>query len=117
MLSEIKRGDVFYANLKHNESETSIQTGVRPVIIVQNDVGNAYSPTTIVVPLTSKKKKRYMPTHVLISANQDNGLRTDSIALLEQVQPVDKKCLKERLGCLRDMKEIDKALKVSVGLA
>lgn len=116
-MANVKRGDIYYADLNRNQNpNSSVQCGLRPVIIIQNDIGNAYSPTTIVVPLTSKQKKKHLPTHVRIRANQENGLRCDSVALLEQVQPVDKVNLMGYLGSISDMSQINKALMVSVGL-
>ena len=117
VITEVRRGDVFYANLTHNEKlGSSVQSGLRPVVIIQNDIGNANSPTTIVVPLTSKQKRRDLPTHVKIRANRQNGLRCDSVALLEQVQPIDKTNLINYLGSIDDMSGINHALMVSVGL-
>lgn len=116
-MTKVKRGDIYYANLHSKTLGSSVQSGRRPVIIVQNDVGNTYSPTTIVVPLTSKAKKRYLPTHVMIQANDVNGLRRDSVALLEQVQAMDKTDLCEYVGSIQDMKCVDRALAVSIGLS
>ena len=113
-MTAVKRGDVFYADLA--QSSGCVQSGLRPVIVVQNDIGNAYSPTTIVVPLTSKKKKKYLPTHVQIPADQENGLRCDSVALLEQFQTIDKRDLGDRLGCIRDMAPIERGMSISLGL-
>lgn len=115
--SKIKRGEIYYADLTTSESGSSVQSGRRPVVIIQNDVGNAYSPTTIVVPLTSKNKRRDLPTHVKVKANKETGLRCDSIALLEQVQSIDKDRLKTRVGMIRNVNELNHALKISVGLA
>lgn len=116
-MATVKRGDVFYADLNRGTAGGSVQSGLRPVVIVQNDIGNAHSPTTIVVPLTSKKKKKYLPTHVWVEANQENGLRCDSVALLEQFQTIDKNDLMDRLGCIRDMSQIDRGMSISLGLS
>ena len=86
------------------------------MIIIQNNVGNRHSPTTIIAPLTSKMKKRNLPTHAFIRADEVNGLRRDSVALLEQVQAMDKTDLCEYVGSIEDMTSVDKALMISVGL-
>lgn len=109
-----KRGDIYYANLQYQG--THQQTGRRPVIVIQNDIGNRFSPTTIVIPLTSKRKKRYQPTHVLIEANETNGLSMDSIALLEQIQTISKDWLDSKIGTV-DCSILNTALEISVGLA
>lgn len=114
--STIRRGEIYYADLTSDTKGSSVQSGYRPVIIIQNDIGNAHSPTTIVVPLTSKNKRRDLPTHVQIKANNETGLRCDSIALLEQVRSIDKGKLKERVGIISDIRELNQALRVSVGL-
>ena len=111
----VKRGDIYYADL--SPVIGSEQGGIRPVLIVQNDVGNKYSPTVIAAAITSQKYKTQLPTH--ISVNADNcGLQKDSIVLLEQVRTIDKKRLKERMGNLPEyeMHKINKALSVSFGL-
>ncbi|HZK21786.1 MAG TPA: type II toxin-antitoxin system PemK/MazF family toxin [Oscillospiraceae bacterium] len=111
----IKRGEIYYADL--SPVIGSEQGGVRPVLIVQNDVGNKYSPTVIAAAITSQRFKTNLPTH--ISVNADNcGLSKNSIVLLEQVRTLDKQRLKERMGTLEngDMTRIDKALSVSFGL-
>lgn len=111
----IKRGEIYYADL--SPVVGSEQGGIRPVLIVQNDVGNKYSPTVIAAAITSQKFKTKLPTH--ISVNADNcGLSKDSVVLLEQVRTLDKQRLKERMGTLEngDMTRIDRALTVSFGL-
>ncbi len=111
----IKRGDIYYADL--SPVVGSEQGGVRPVLIVQNDVGNKYSPTVIAAAITSQQDKSRMPTH--INVNGDScGLSKDSVVLLEQVRTIDKQRLKERMGNLSisDMNKINKALYVSFGL-
>jgi len=111
----IRRGEVYYADL--SPVVGSEQGGVRPVLIVQNDVGNKFSPTVIAAAITSRKTKNPLPTH--ISVNADNcGLQKDSIVLLEQVRTLDKKRLRERIGVLEntDMVRINRALSISVGL-
>lgn len=111
----IKRGDIYYADL--SPVVGSEQGGVRPVLIVQNDVGNKFSPTVIAAAITSQKYKTNLPTHIRVNADEC-GLAKDSIVLLEQVRTIDKKRLKERMGNLddNDMDRIDRALSVSFGL-
>ncbi len=112
----VKRGDIYYADL--SPVVGSEQGGVRPVLIVQNDVGNKYSPTVIAAAITSQQDKSRMPTH--INVNGDScGLSKDSVVLLEQVRTIDKQRLKERMGNLsnKDMNKINKALYVSFGLS
>ena len=111
----IKRGDIYYADL--SPVVGSEQGGVRPVLIVQNNVGNKYSPTVIAAAITSQKFKTNLPTHISVNAN-DCGLSKDSIVLLEQIRTLDKQRLKERMGNLpeNDMDRIDNALSVSFGL-
>jgi mRNA interferase MazF len=111
----VKRGDIFYADL--SPVVGSEQGGIRPVIIVQNDVGNKYSPTVIVAAITSQINKAKLPTHVEISS-EEYGLNKDSVVLLEQIRTLDKKRLKEKIGHMTesDMKKVDEALSVSVGL-
>ena len=111
----IRRGDIYYADLRPVVG--SEQGGIRPVLIVQNDVGNKFSPTVIAAAITSQKYKTNLPTHIKLDAN-GCGLSKDSIVLLEQVRTIDKKRLKERMGNLgeTDMNRIDRALSVSFGL-
>ena len=111
----IKRGDIYYADL--SPVVGSEQGGLRPVLIVQNDVGNKYSPTVIAAAITSQQTKNNLPTHIKINAS-GCGLAKDSIVLLEQVRTIDKQRLKEKMGCLDDnsMGLVDKALSVSFGL-
>lgn len=110
----ILRGDLYYADL--NPVVGSEQGGIRPVLIIQNDVGNKHSPTTIVAAITSKPGKAMLPTHCLLPAG--SGLDRDSLILLEQIRTIDKRRIKDYIGALRqeDMREIDRALAVSVGL-
>ncbi len=111
----VKRGDIYYADL--SPVVGSEQGGVRPVLIVQNDVGNKYSPTVIAAAITSQQEKSRLPTHISVNGNQC-GLSKDSVVLLEQVRTLDKQRLKERMGNLsqNDMNKINKALTVSFGL-
>ncbi len=111
----IKRGDIFYADL--SPVVGSEQGGIRPVLIVQNDVGNKYSPTVIAAAITSQQFKTKMPTHISVNASVC-GLSKDSVVLLEQIRTLDKKRLREKMGNLpeTDMDRIDDALSVSIGL-
>ena len=111
----IKRGEIYYADL--SPVIGSEQGGIRPVLIVQNDVGNKYSPTVIAAAITSQKDKTKLPTHITVEA-ENCGLAKDSIVLLEQVRTIDKKRLKEKMGSLDNaaMNKVDKALTVSFGL-
>lgn len=112
---EIKRGDLFYADL--SPVVGSEQGGVRPVLIIQNDIGNKYSPTVIVAAITSQINKAKLPTHIEISANE-YGLNKDSVVLLEQIRTIDKKRLREKIGNLDEgiMIAVDNGLQVSLGL-
>lgn len=114
MESGIKRGDIYYADL--SPVVGSEQGGVRPVLIVQNNVGNKYSPTVIAAAITSKVNKNKMPTHITLGT--DCGLTKDSIILAEQIRTIDKKRLREKMGSLDEgeMKHVDEALAVSFGL-
>lgn len=112
----VKRGDIFYADL--SPVVGSEQGGIRPVIIIQNDVGNKYSPTVIVAAITSQINKAKLPTHVEISS-EEYGLNKDSVVLLEQIRTLDKRRLKEKIGHMTDsdMEKVDEAIEVSVGLS
>ncbi len=114
-INNVRRGDIFYADL--SPVIGSEQGGLRPVLIVQNDVGNKYSPTVIAAAITSKLSKAKLPTHIDIPA-KDVGLTKDSVILLEQIRTIDKKRLKERMGHLDDstMNEVNNAISVSFGL-
>ena len=111
----IKRGDIYYADL--SPVVGSEQGGMRPVVIVQNDVGNKYSPTVIAAAITSQVNKAKLPTHIELQAN-DFGLAKDSVILAEQVRTIDKKRLRERMGHLGDdiMDRLNDALSISFGL-
>ena len=115
MTTIVKRGDIFYADL--SPVVGSEQGGIRPVIILQNDIGNKYSPTIIIAAITSQINKAKLPTHVEISS-EEYGLNKDSVVLLEQIRTLDKKRLKEKIGHMTDgdMKKVDNALLISVGL-
>lgn len=111
----IKRGELYYADL--SPVIGSEQGGVRPVLIVQNDIGNKYSPTIIAAAVTSKLNKAKLPTHIELSA-LEYGLAKDSVILLEQIRTIDKKRLKERIGLLSTTKmlQVEKALLISLGV-
>ena len=115
MEMNIKRGDIYYADL--SPVIGSEQGGLRPVLIVQNDVGNKYSPTVIAAAITSKMGKTKLPTHIDVVGNQV-GLAKDSVLLLEQIRTIDKKRSKEKMGHLDDdtMKNVNDAIEVSFGL-
>ncbi len=111
----IKRGDIYYADL--SPVVGSEQGGIRPVLIIQNDVGNRHSPTVIAAAITSQMNKARLPTHIELGA-RSFGLSKDSVILLEQIRTIDKKRLKERMGRLDDrlMQLVDDAIAVSFGL-
>lgn len=111
----VKRGEIYYADL--SPVVGSEQGGMRPVLIVQNDIGNRYSPTVIAAAITSQQNKAKLPTHIEIEA-RTYGLSKNSVVLLEQVRTLDKKRLRERMGCLDDglMHRVDDAIAVSFGL-
>lgn len=118
----IRRGDIYYADL--SPVVGSEQGGIRPVLIVQNDMGNRYSPTVIAAAITSKTSKNKLPTHIEVTAGQnilsqaDCGLAKNSVILLEQIRTIDKQRLKERMGKLDDrtMQQVDSAIGISFGL-
>lgn len=112
---EVRRGDIFYADL--SPVVGSEQGGVRPVLVVQNDVGNRYSPTTIVAAITSQINKAKLPTHVELPAGSF-GLERDSVILLEQIRTIDKQRLLERVAHLDAgaMRRVNVALEISLGL-
>ena len=111
----VKRGDIYYADL--SPVVGSEQGGMRPVLIIQNDVGNRYSPTVIAAAITSKMGKAKMPTHIDIFAEKA-GLSKDSVILLEQVRTLDKQRLGEKMGHLDEemMSAVNNAIAVSFGL-
>ena len=113
---EIKRGELYYADL--SPVVGSEQGGVRPVLVVQNDIGNKYSPTVIAAAVTSRLTKARLPTHIEI-AGRSFGLQKDSVILLEQIRTLDTRRLKERIGALPEntMKKVDGALLISIGCA
>lgn len=114
-MEEVKRGDIFLADLGIHEDAGSEQQGERPVVIIQNNIGNFFSPTVIVAAVTSKGKKK-LPVHVEAECNY--YLERSSIIMLEQIRTLDKRKLKDKIGRLDywEMKNLNKALKVSIGL-
>lgn len=111
----VKRGEIYYADL--SPVVGSEQGGIRPVLVVQNDVGNKYSPTIIAAAITSRINKAKMPTHIELAADE-YGLNKDSVVLLEQIRTIDKRRLREKIGKLDGtmMSMVDKALFISFGL-
>ncbi len=114
-MNTVKRGDIFYADL--SPVVGSEQGGLRPVLIIQNDIGNRYSPTVIAAAITSRVSKTHLPTHIDIYADQV-GLAKDSVILLEQIRTLDKRRLKEKMGHLDDhvMDTVNTAIAISFGL-
>lgn len=111
----MKRGDIYYADL--SPVVGSEQGGVRPVLIVQNDVGNRYSPTVIAAAITSQTEKSKLPTHIELDS-KNCGLSKDSVVLLKQIRTIDKRRLREKMGTLdaSSMSQVNKALSISFGL-
>ena len=114
MSLEIKRGEIYYADL--NPTIGSEQSGIRPVLIIQNDTGNYFSPTVVIAAITGKSKKTNLPTHYNLPIG--NGLEIPSVVLLEQVRTIDKIRLQHYIGQFDEttMKGIDRAIAVSMGL-
>ena len=112
----IKRGDMFYADL--SPVIGSEQGGIRPVLIIQNDTGNKYSSTVIAAAITSQTGKSKLPTHIEITS-KENGLKSDSVVLAEQIRTIDKSRLKEKIGHIDDtniMNQVNNAIGISFGL-
>lgn len=112
----VRRGEIYYADL--SPVVGSEQGGMRPVLIIQNNIGNHYSPTVIVAAITAKIQKAKMPTHVEVRA-KEYGLDKNSVVLLEQIRTIDKQRLKEKVTQLdyKMMKKVDEALEISIGLS
>ena len=112
----IKRGDIYYADL--SPVVGSEQGGLRPVLIIQNDIGNRYSPTVIAAAITSRMEKNKLPTHIEVYAARV-GLPRDSVILLEQIRTLDKRRLRERIGHLGEdeMQRVNEGISVSFGLS
>ena len=115
MSNEVKKGDIFFADL--SPSVGSEQSGTRPVLIVQNDTGNKFSPTVIAAAITSHHKNN-LPTHITIKSNECQGLKKDSVVLLEQIRTLDKRRLRFKLGSISSdlIEQVNKALGVSLGI-
>jgi len=115
----IRRGDIFYCDLQSKRNQGSIQHGIRPVVILQNNKGNKHSPTTIVAPITSKNKP-YLPTHAYIQRYDILEASSDfahSTVLFEQIVTVNRQDLKNKIGAINlDNSDIKKALEISIGL-
>lgn len=111
----VKRGDIYYADL--SPVVGSEQGGIRPVLVIQNDIGNKYSPTVIAAAITSQINEAKMPTHIELAA-KDYGLNKDSVILLEQIRTIDKRRLREKIGRIDDglMASVNNALSISFGL-
>ena len=112
----VKRGDMFYADL--SPVVGSEQGGIRPVLVIQNDTGNKYSPTVIVSAITSQLNKSKLPTHIELDS-KEFGLKADSVVLTEQIRTIDKSRLKEKIGHIQDdrvMDRINSAIGISFGL-
>lgn len=103
--------DIYYANLSKNTVQSE-QGGIRPVIIIQNDVGNKFSPTVIVLPMTKEIKKENLPTHCILHKSDINGLEVDSMVLAEQIRVIDKSRLLDRIGYLDNTKEQNDVINV-----
>lgn len=114
---EIKRGEIYFADITKYDSKGSEQSGRRPVLILQNDIGNKFSPTTIIAIITTKSK-RNLPTHVEIHRDNINNLRRDSVVALEQITTIDKDRLEFKIGelSIEDNKKVMEAIKVSLAM-
>lgn len=93
--------DIYYANLSKNTTESE-QSGIRPIIIIQNDIGNKYSPTVLAIPITSFQKKVDLPTHCILHKTEKNGLKVDSMVMAEQIRVIDKKRILDKIGYVDD---------------
>lgn len=115
-MEEIKRGEIYYADL--SPVVGSEQGGIRPILVLQNDIGNKYSPTIIVAAITSQINKARIPTHIELSS-LSYSLPKDSVVLLEQIRTIDKTRLKQKVSALDNikMKEINRAILISLGFA
>lgn len=114
-MKTVKKGEIYYADL--SPIQGSEQGGIRPVLIIQNDIGNKYSPTTIICVITTRKTKAEIPTHLYLGARF--GLKQESIALLEQIRTIDKTRLKTKIGAVDDlflMDKINETITISFGL-
>lgn len=114
---DIKRGEIYFADVGRYDSQGSEQSGRRPVLILQNDIGNKFSPTTIIAIVTTKSK-RELPTHVLIHKDELNGLKYDSVVALEQITTIDKDRIQFKIGELsnEDNLKVMEAMKISLAM-
>lgn len=114
---EIKRGEIYFADVTEYDSKGSEQSGRRPVLILQNDIGNKFSPTTIIAIITTKSK-RQLPTHVEIHKDKRNGLKYDSVVALEQIKTIDKDRIQFKIGELssEDNIKVMEAMKISLAM-
>lgn len=114
-MNEVYRGDIFYGKFPKPQGKSSVQGGIRPVLILQNDIGNRYASTVIVAKITSQINKANIPTHVKI---KKDGLKNESVIMLEQIATLDKKDLLTKVDSLdfRELRSVEKALKISMGL-
>ena len=112
----VKRGDIWSINLEKGQG--SKQGGVRPCLVLQNDTGNKYAPTTIIAPISTALHKAKLPTHVILEPDEGSGLSIESFVMLEQITTIDKKNLQNRFGILKPevMKMIGKAARISLGI-
>lgn len=112
----VRRGDIYFADL--SPVVGSEQGGIRPVLVIQNNLGNHFSPTIIVAAITAKLAKPKLPTHIAIKADGTDGIERDSVILLEQIRTIDKVRLKERVCSLENqvMEQVDTALRISIGI-
>ena len=115
---EINRGDIFYVDLGETKEETNIQTGIRPALVLSNNMCNKFSPVIIVSPLTSKIKRKDLPVHIILTKDKENGLEFNSTVLLEQILTVDREKVLRKIGsvCDEDIKNANKCLEISLGL-
>lgn len=116
-MGNINRGDVCLVNFSTRNVTGNVQVGYRPAVVVQNDVGNKFSPTTLVVPMTSRINKNYLPTHVFVPCGE-GGIQSDSIVLTEQIICIDKKQINRVIGSLSNafLSCVESAMKVSLGM-
>ena len=114
-MNEVYRGDIFYGKFPKPQGKSSVQGGTRPVLILQNDIGNRYASTVIVAKITSQINKANIPTHV---KKKKDGLKNESVIMLEQIATLDKKDLLTKVDSLdfRELRAVEKALKISMGL-
>lgn len=115
---KIKRGDIFYVNLGDTQGKSSVQTGIRPALIVSNDKCNEFSPILLVAPFTSKIKRTDLPIHIKLTKDKENGLEFNSVVLLEQLRAVDRTKILSKIGsiCDSDLENVNKGLEISLGL-